>query len=1321
MLMLSTAHIWAIEETRNIGDLRFIENKGQWEYPVLYKAEVQQGVVFLENNTFTFVVFQKASHKKHSAPETTDPHGHGTLNTQKAHAYKMKFLGEPKNNIIQGENPYPDYYNYFLGNDTSRWASKVSAYSAVQYQEIFPDIDMKVYSKADLMKYDLIVKPNARTESIQIQYEGTDGLRLNNNELYVYTSVGEIIELKPYAYQIINGETVEVECRYTLRNNIVGFSLGAYDREKELIIDPTLVFSTYTGSTADNWGFTATYDSKENAFAGGIAENTLNRDYPVSMGAFQLKNAGNWDMAIIKYNPTGTQRIYATYLGGSKGDIPNSLMVNEFDELLILGTTGSDDYPVTPNAYSKVFHGGAGLTYDNVVNFSNGTDIVVSKLSADGSQLLASTFIGGTENDGLNFHKNYNLMLGNDSLYYNYGDGARGELITDDLNNVYVGSCTFSVDFPVTSNAFQPKNNGMQDGVVFKLDYNLTTLLWSSYLGGKNNDAIFSIDVDSKYDLYVTGGTSSVNFPTTFNAYRTSYQGGSADAFVSKISKNGSKLLASTFFGSDKYDQGYFVRSNQNDDIFITGQTKASGTTLIQNALYNTPNSGQFIAKFKPNLQGIYWSTVYGTGNGKPNISPSAFSVDVCNRIYITGWGRLFNPWYYPSEGTHSMQTTPDAYQKNTDGQDFYLMILQPEATGLLYATFFGELHDNMNPSSGGGDHVDGGTSRFDKKGSIYQSVCASCGKTQKFPTYPSDAYSSYNGSDNCNNALFKFNFATDFALADFTTPPINCAPATINFENTSLGTTFQWDFGDGSPLSTDKNPSHTYTQRGRYKVTLIANVVEGCILTDTLIKYVLVLGNKIDTLPNVAACKGEPTQIGIPPINDPNVTYQWIPSTGLSDVTISNPFTLLTNSIWYSLIVSNGSCTDTLKQYVNVYDLSQINIPDTILCQNKIRLNDLLPPDSNLTYIWSNNPNFTSIINGNQAYSIEKTEIFYVKISLDDCEAIDSVKISLLFKDCDVEISNISCYGKTDGSIKLIPQSIPPYTYLWNDGNTSSERTGLGEGTYKVTITNGDGCVYVNTFTITEPDSLLYAKEVENCVCNEVCSGNIKLFPAGGTTPYSYAWSNGVQTFENKDLCPGIYTAEITDKNGCKLYDTTQIIVDDIFDNVKVWADKDSILLGLTTTLHATPIAGMSYEWWDASTLSTPYASSTVAKPTETTTYYVRIKHPSGCEKILEITIYVEFILCGDPFVFVPNAFTPNGDKENDEVYVRSLFVDYLEFSIYDRWGEKVFETKDINQGWDGTYRNQQCQSGVYMYQLNVRCLDGKTFKKKGDITLIR
>ena len=207
--------------------------------------------------------------------------------------------------------------------------------------------------------------------------------------LLINTTVNVVTEFKPYAYQIIGKDTVEVVCNYVLKRNRVSFEFpNSYDKQEILVIDPSLVFSTYTGSTGDNWGFTATWDYNDNVYSGGIVFAV---GYPTTIGAYQPNFAGGTapilnssyyadgcDVGIIKYNPNGTSRIFATYLGGSTGqEMPHSLVVTEFNELVVMGTTGSSNFPTTAGSYSTSFSGGDSVVYDNVISFPHGVDIYV--------------------------------------------------------------------------------------------------------------------------------------------------------------------------------------------------------------------------------------------------------------------------------------------------------------------------------------------------------------------------------------------------------------------------------------------------------------------------------------------------------------------------------------------------------------------------------------------------------------------------------------------------------------------------------------------------------------------------------------------------------------------------------------------------------------------------------------------------------------------------------------------------------------------------------------------------------------------------------
>ncbi len=1318
---------FAIRDTLQSRNLKFIENKNQWDQNVLFGADVESGMLFLEKKCITFNLVKSAdvkhSHAHHGYTKNHLP----SDDIVHFHSYQVEFLNANDAEIVPSEKSY-DYCNYFIGNDAKKWANKAYKYDFVEYKNLYNDIDFKLYSNKHFLKYDFILKPNANPDNIQLKYKYVDNIKLSKGHLVIETSVNQIVELRPYCYQIINGTEKEIECKYVLKKNVLGFELGDYDKSQNLIIDPSLIFSTYSGSTADNWGFTATYDLLGNVYSGGIVDMN---GYPVSMGAYQQNNAGNWDIGIIKYDSLGINRLYATYLGGTNGDIPHSMIVNTSNQLLIYGTTGSANFPVTPNAYDVSFNGGQAIYYDGSINYPNGVDIYVSKLSPDGTQLLASTFVGGSGNDGLNYLQYYdnNLMQGNDSLYYNYGDGARGEIITDNLSNVYIGTCTFSTDFPGTSNGFQTTNHGKQEGVVFKLDYNLSNLVWSTYLGGSENDAVYSIDNDSQYDVYVTGGTSSNNFPITPGAFKTIYQGGSTDAFLSRISQSGNTLVASTYYGSNKYDQGYFVRCDKEDNVYITGQTTADSNVLIYNALYNVPNSGQFIAKFPKTLNSLIWSTVFGTGNGKPNISLTAFSVDICNRIYLSGWGRYWGgnaPYTWGSVfGTKNMAITSNAFQSTTDGQDFYIMVMTNNANSLDYATYLGELYSPANIYSGR-DHVDGGTSRFDKKGNVYQSVCASCGGYSTFPTFPANVWSNSNLSLNCNNAVFKFNIHNDFALADFINPPIGCAPDTIHFQNISIGSTYIWDFGDGSPVSTLVNPIHIYTQSGIYNVRLISTLLNGCNLADTIIKQIFVLDDTTYAIPKVDNCLGNNNQIGIPPNGNPAYTYKWTPTNYLSDTTVSNPFASPPVSTTYHLLVSNGICTDTITQLVEVHEMNVDAGNDTLICSDSTLLT-AFTLENQVQYIWSSNHNFSDTLNPNLNNSsvvvhITASSTFWVKIKNQWCEGIDSVNVSSIFISIPAITQNPSCHDSCNGMVIIAPiGGTPPYSYSWNTGSVNDTVFMLCAGVYSVIITDSIQCKSFATLTLNNPTPLLINPSVNHIPCEGVCIGSISANASGSNPPYTYLWNTTQTNSIINGLCPGLYSVTVTDQKNCKAEDTASISINSIFTNVSVWADQDTIFKDLSTQLHASHLNNVNYNWLPSTGLYNANTADPIAMPLTTTTYYLTITDQYGCKHSDSITIFVIDQLCGEPYIFIPNGFSPNNDLQNDVFFVRSEILDEMNIKVFDRWGEKVFESNSTQNGWDGRFKGSYCQPGVFVYYFKGRCQNQKYFEKKGNITLIR
>jgi hypothetical protein len=484
-------------------NLEFTENKGQWDERVKFKGVMNNGAFFLQEKGFTVLLnnpedfqqmadaFHGVSHTSSSGSAAKSAHPPKDRNgvTVHSHAYNVNFInaGIP---IIVPDKPLNTFNNYFIGNDPSKWMRDCKVFQGITYQNMYPGIDVRYYTNEGKLKYDIIVHPGADISTLSMRFDGVDGLEVKNEQLVIKTSVGEIRELAPYAYQSINGVKKEVGCRFQLEGKTgktVKFTTENYIRTSTLVIDPTLIFSSFSGSSADNWGYTATYDSDGSFYAGGIV---FTEGFPTSPGAFMAtyttgsgdqEGIGSYDIGIIKFSPDGTKRVYATYIGGSGTEQPHSLVVDGQGNLVIAGRTNSPNYPV------------------KAVDPLNGDyDIILTKLNATGSELIGSRKIGGKGVDGVNIRSKYPLTNAGQtlSLRRNYGDDARSEVLLDHQGNVWLASNTQSADFRTTPGAFQPTFAGKQDGVIIKTTPDLSNILVSTFLGGSENDAAFVLAIN---------------------------------------------------------------------------------------------------------------------------------------------------------------------------------------------------------------------------------------------------------------------------------------------------------------------------------------------------------------------------------------------------------------------------------------------------------------------------------------------------------------------------------------------------------------------------------------------------------------------------------------------------------------------------------------------------------------------------------------------------------------------------------------------------------------------------------------------------------
>ncbi len=1464
----------------------FIPNNGQWHEDVYYKSNIPGGDYFIDKKGVTYSFYDsEAFSKLHQGQEVDSIH---------FHCIKIEFEGiqTPKTKQVLQLND--EKYNYFLGNNPKNWASNLQGGKEVILTEVYPKIDLRYTSENQRLKYEFIVHPGGNPKQIKYKILGADSIDISRYGITIHTSLGEIKDAPPLVFQ----SKGTIPSYYNLNQNEVTFEIGKYNPTEILVIDPEIVFSTYSGSSALNFGYTATYDNLGFLYAGG---SVFSAGYPVSAGAFDISfnsyastdfffsgwrmiEYGVADMAISKYDTSGTKLIYSTYIGGRMSELPHSLVVNEQGELYILGTTGSNNFPVSNNAYNKNYNGGTPVYLPNgiYIYYTTGTDMVVSKLSVDGTQLLASSYLGGSGNDGLNMNGN---------LTYNYADQLRGEIILSNEGEPIIASSTFSNNYP-SKNAIQNQYSGNQDGVITKLKSDLSDIIWSTYYGGTGADAIYSLEIDKNNNLFVAGGTTSTDLIVTEDVYRENNSGGRADGMLAKIKADGSELLYSGYFGTDAYDQIYFIRTDAQDNVYIFGQSEKYGNALIFNAAYNKPNSGQFITKFQPDIKTRIWSTTFGTGERTVNISPTAFSVDVCNKIYLSGWGspRLIGG----AKGTAGLEVTRNAFQASTDNSDFYFMVLEDDASALYYATFFG---GNISQ-----EHVDGGTSRFDKKGNIYQSMCAGCGGHSDMPIHPQNAHGPLNLA-NCNNGVLKFDFQTPFISADFIVPENGCINWNYEFINKSKvfnTTKYLWDFGNGE-TSTQKNPSYTYTQPGEYTVTLKIEDENACNLRDSIVKKLVIRTSRLENevTDTICASKNNILAQQIQVIN--GAKYNWYKPDLVQNDTLLNTIITTDTSLQLTLTQNYRACIDTF--IFNLYVPKSIQKIDTIFgCENEIYA--YYPSWYSPTYDSlkiSKNKNFSTLLNNyplNDTAFITLRDTFWVYISYqkENCNFIDSAffitrmydyifdsdtilcttepifrsiskppiseivsttwgpaehvtnttKTSAtltpydLFSKFTIEIEDIYgcifkdeinfldlsieqnlqdkllCFGDTL-FVGFDIQSKPSYSFKWSPANLVENPDSIFTRTF-VTDSVSLQLIVSNGFCVDTFDQKINVvkNNIELSPKNQTfCNSNFQKFTNLNPIPNGkYNWfvqNNNVSSGNNLDelttnLNAGKYNIklQVEDIYGCIYTDTARFtnsyisvqLPNDIiscnkmdtfaiestiqsFSEAKYYWEPYFLMINDTTDSFAIvkPITGINeLKLWvrnlenctDSATIKitqpqllnetlsliidpnkiskgektkvsvnlNSYAITWIPiqpesvnlntytfAPTQSTYITAIVKDEITGECFISDSVFVEMVdvKCAPPYIFVPNAFTPNGDGKNDILFVRGRELNNIYFAIFNRWGEKVFESNRLDYGWDGTFKGELVKPDVFDYYLEYDC-DGenKNFLK-GNVTVIR
>ena len=1266
---------------------RFTENKGQWPERVLYRARVPGGALFVERSAFTLVLSTGGipSHH-HDAPDAA--HEEEPMRT---HAYRVHFVqGEARQAIGGAGQGY--YENYFLGNDPDQWGTGCQVFGEVLLKEVWPGVDIRIDGR-DGIKYDVVVAPGSDPAQVRFRYEGQEGITIDKGELHIALSNGSVTESRPVAF-LSDGPTGQreplkgaMQCQYTVTGTEVGFLAPVpIPAGRTLVIDPTLSFSSYSGSVGDNFGYTATYDEAGHLYGGGTV---FAPGYPTTLGAVTTAfQGGQVDIGLSKWTPDGSDLVWSTYLGGASNETPHSLVVNDAEELFILGASGSSDFPVTIGAFDVGFNGGnaiAGNGWEGGVSnygfgHTSGVDIVLAHLNASATALVGATYVGGSGNDGLN----NTLILAN-----NYGDQFRGEVVLDQAGNVVVATSTTSADIPITGNAPQPVFGGVQDAYFFRMDPALTTQLWATYHGGANRESGLGVQVDSSGELFFTGGTISGDMPLAGTPFQGSSQG-TADGYIARYAPGGA-LLGATFLGTSGFDQSYLIQLNAAQEVFVIGQT--TGSYPITPGKYANPGSNLFIQKISHDLSTSLWSTRIGNGTDT-RLSPTAFLVSDCEQIYLSVWGGL------TGQLITSMPLTPDAFQSTTDGSDFHLMVLEPEATALNYGTYFGGGTSN--------EHVDGGTSRFDKNGTVYQAVCAGCGSNDDFPTTPG-AWSATNGSANCNLGVFKFSLGQPVANIGIDGPATICLGSPAQFINTSIGgTNYLWDFDDGSPPSALEEPDHLFDEPGTYDVTMILSDPDACVTADTAMVTVTVLPPVVaDVDPVAPVCPGIP----IPLQASGGTTYLWFPVTGLSDPEVPEPTLTTSSEGTWNVIVSDACSSDTASVVIDLFAVSGGTSGDTTICQGT---EVTISAFGGATYEWTPPEGLSSDTNGSPEASPDTTTTYTVTITTaEGCSIQDQVTVTVFFELPEPAlVDTVICRGDTvmraTGTSPQYAWDPSPFLTPWN----VQQPAFFPQETTMFTVTLSNSCGAVRDTVLIEVRSVDADAWQDTLVCPGV---PVPLFATGSET---FSWSPTAGLSDPNSSSPiatpsnsTTYRVTVSDSLGCFDQDSVMVVL-------RPWpfvqAGPDTITdFGDPVTLTAQGNGALGWSLVELVHAEDP--ERPIVRPEETTTYTVTVMDSAGCKNTDAITIIVN----GD--LYVPNTFTPNGDGYNDLFGASGKDIAQLMLFVFNRWGLLVWSTEALDGRWDGTFNGVPSPVDTYVWKLSAIELSGRQREAVGHVNLVR
>ncbi len=721
----------------------FEVNRGQTDPRVQFQSRGRGYGLFLMPTEAVLVLRKALGSRQRSTGKSeegkeADPNLE-THNSKLETVLRMKLLGANPHTKITGLDELPSRSNYFIGSDPNKWHTAIPSYAKVKYSDVYSGVDLVFYGNDRNLEFDFVIAPATDPSVIKLTFEGPDKLEIDGEgNLSLESGKEQILLRKPFIYQEIEGQKKEILGGYVFletRNSkpetdLVTLQIADYDASRQLVIDPVLAYSTYVGGIASDIGNSIAVDLVGNVYVTGQTDSP---DFPTA-NAIQPTISESGDAFVLKLDPTGAL-IYSTYFGGSGPDRGNSVAADSEGNAYITGRVGSDNLPITPGAPIPSFRGGM-------------FDAFVAKLNIEGSELLYSTYLGGSGNDA--------------------GFG----IAVDSNGNAYVTGGTLSDDFPITANALQPISGGSLDAFVTKLDPTGTALVYSTYLGGIFQDRANSIALDSEGNAYVAGHSQSTDFPT-LNAYQANNAGG-RDSFVTKLDPTGAALVYSTYLGGSSEDDALSIAVDGSGNAHVTGYTDSTDFPTAN--AYQPENAGSrdaFVTKLDAAGQ-VAYSTYLG-GSSSENLLLEQGQGQTAGGIAVDGYGNAYVTGLTGSPDFPTQNPLQPSYGGGL--QDAFVAKFNAEGA-LIYSTFLGGLDDDV-----------GGSIAVDASGTVYVT-----GETRSndFPTVNA-LQSALAGSSDAFIAVISDTNGGISTLSVSPTSVVPCDTVTVSWSGIPAPTSTDW------------------------------------------------------------------------------------------------------------------------------------------------------------------------------------------------------------------------------------------------------------------------------------------------------------------------------------------------------------------------------------------------------------------------------------------------------------------------------------------------------------------------------------------------